>query len=279
MSDGMSDDASDHMGDGVTNRRSDRAAIDLDAVHWGANGLIAAVVQDEHDERVLMVGWQDAEALAATLATGQVHFHSRSRGRLWRKGETSGNELRLVDGALDCDADALLLRVEASGPTCHTGTRSCFDARTNATPRAFIDTGAADPPPDGPHAAVPAAASPGQGFAFLESLWQTIAQRAADRPPGSYTVRLIEGGVDFAARKVAEEAVEVLMAAKDDAAAAATGERPNEAPRDRDQSALASEFADLFYHALVLMAERGLPPSQVMMVLQGRAAGAHRPGG
>ena len=147
-----------------------------------------------------MVAWMDAEALAATLATGEVHFHSRSRDRLWRKGETSGNVLRLVDLAADCDGDALLVTVDPAGPTCHRGTRSCFDPDGRA--------GRARRP---------------QGFAWLETLWATIASRAADRPTGSYTARLLDGGVDAAGRKVTEEATEVLLAAKDDAAAEAAG--------------------------------------------------------
>jgi phosphoribosyl-ATP pyrophosphohydrolase/phosphoribosyl-AMP cyclohydrolase len=205
---------------------------------YGPDGLVPAVVQDAMDGRVLMLAWMDAEALAATLDTGEVHFHSRSRDRLWRKGETSGNVLRLVDLATDCDSDALLLTVDPIGPTCHRGTRSCFDL-------------------DG----APAERST-QGFAWLESLWATIEQRAADRPEGSYTASLLAGGVDVAGRKVTEEATEMLMAAKDDAATS------TRATRD----ALAGEAADLLYHALVLLAERGLPPSSVLEVLRDRHA-------
>jgi phosphoribosyl-ATP pyrophosphohydrolase/phosphoribosyl-AMP cyclohydrolase len=213
-----------------------------EAVAWGADSLVAGVVQDAADGRVLMVGWLDAEALAATLDTGEVHFHSRSRGRLWRKGETSGNVLRLRSVALDCDGDALLLGVDPAGPTCHRGTRSCFDA--DGAPAARPDT---------------------QGFDWLESLWATIADRAATRPPGSYTVRLLDGGVDLAGRKVAEEATEVLIAAKNDEAAerAAAG-------RDETRALLAGEAGDLLYHALVLLAERGLRPSAVITVLRER---------
>ena len=165
---------------------------------WGADGLVAGVIQDVADGRVLMVGWLDAEALAATLASGEVHFHSRSRGTLWRKGETSGNVLRLRSLAVDCDGDALLLGVDPAGPTCHRGTRSCFDADD-----------AVEPQP--------------QGFAWLETLWATIVDRAATRPAGSYTATLLEGGVDAAGRKVTEEATEVLLAAKNDEAAEAGG--------------------------------------------------------
>ncbi len=210
-------------------------------VAFGPDGLVPAVVQDRADGRVLMLAWMDAEALAATLATGEVHFHSRSRDRLWRKGETSGNVLRLVEVAVDCDEDALLVTVDPVGPTCHRGTRSCFD-------------------PDG----APAERST-QGFAWLESLWSTIASRAAERPAGSYTTSLLDGGVDAAGRKVTEEATEVLMAAKDDAAAEASG-----ADRAATRDALAGEAADLVYHALVLLAERGVPPSAVVEVLRSR---------
>ncbi len=211
---------------------------------WGPNGLVPAIAQDAADGRVLMLAWMDAEALAVTLETGIVHFHSRARDRLWRKGETSGHELRLLDLALDCDADSLLLQVDPIGPTCHRQTRSCFD-------------------PDG------APAEPTtQGFGWLESLWATVASRAAERPAGSYTTALLAGGVDAAGRKVTEEATEVLIAAKDDAGAQVAG-------RDRAETraALAGEAADLVFHALVLLAERDVPPSAVIDVLRGRHRG------
>jgi phosphoribosyl-ATP pyrophosphohydrolase/phosphoribosyl-AMP cyclohydrolase len=210
-------------------------------VRYGSDGLVPAVVQDSVDGRVLMVAYMDAEALAETLRTGEVHFHSRSRGRLWRKGETSGHVLRLVGLALDCDGDALLVEVEPVGPTCHRGSRSCFDP-----------TGA------------PAGRTT-QGFAWLETLWETIDDRARSRPAGSYTARLLAGGTDAVARKVTEEATEVLLAAKDDATAEAVG-------RDREQvrTALAGEVADLVYHALVLLAERSMPPSAALDTLRER---------
>lgn len=228
--------------------------LDPGQLAWGSAGLVAGVVQDVADGRVLMVGWLDAEALAATLATGEVHFHSRSRGRLWRKGETSGNVLRLRSLAVDCDADALLLGVEPVGPTCHRGERSCFDAPGTAADSAPAGTESGD-----------------QGFAWLESLWLTIAARAADRPAGSYTARLLDGGVDLAGRKVAEEATEVLLAAKNDETAERTG-----GDRTETGHLLAGEAADLAYHALVLLAERGMTPADVLAVLRERHG---RPGG
>jgi phosphoribosyl-ATP pyrophosphohydrolase/phosphoribosyl-AMP cyclohydrolase len=213
-------------------------------VVFGADGLVPAVVQDGTDGRVLMLAWMDAEALAATLATGEVHFHSRSRDRLWHKGETSGHVLRLVDLAVDCDGDALLVTVDPVGPTCHRDTRSCFD-----------DAGAPAEPTT-------------QGFAWLETLWSTIAQRAIDRPSGSYTASLLDSGVDAVARKVTEEATEVLVAAKDDAVAAAAGTVG--ADRLVTRTALAAETADLLFHTLVLLAERDLPPAAVIDALRSR---------
>lgn len=204
-------------------------------VRWGADGLVPAVVQDAGDGRVLMLAWMDAEALEATVRTGEVHFHSRSRGTLWRKGETSGNVLELVSIAADCDGDALLVTARPAGPTCHRGTRSCFD-----------EEGApAEPIP--------------QGFAWLETLWSTIASRAAERPPGSYTTSLLEGGVDAVARKVTEEATEVVLAAKDHQAGGGSPDR------------IAEETADLLFHALVLLAERGVEPRAAVDVLRSRA--------
>ena len=216
-------------------------------VRWGPDNLVPVIVQDAADGRVLMLAYANAEALAVTFATGEVHFFSRSRGRLWRKGETSGNVLRLRGLALDCDGDALLATVEPAGPACHRGTRSCFDA-------------------DGAAAIEPRV--PRQGFAWLETLWSTIADRAATRPAGSYTAKLLAAGVDGPARKVAEEATEILMAAKDDAVAEAAG-----ANRSASRAALAGEAADLIYHALVLLAERGLSPSAVIETLRARHAG------
>jgi phosphoribosyl-ATP pyrophosphohydrolase/phosphoribosyl-AMP cyclohydrolase len=219
---------------------SERATNHVE-VQFGRDGLAPAIVQDAADGRVLMLAWMDAEALAATLETGDVHFHSRSRGRLWRKGETSGNVLRLRSLATDCDADAILVTAEPAGPTCHRGTRSCFDD----------DPGVIEPS--------------SQDFAWLESLWATIASRASERPDGSYTTQLLDGGVDAVGRKVTEEATEVLVAAKNDAIAEAAA-----APREATRAALSGEVADLLYHALVLLAERDIPPNEVIAVLRTR---------
>jgi phosphoribosyl-AMP cyclohydrolase / phosphoribosyl-ATP pyrophosphohydrolase len=251
--------------------------VTLPQVRFGPDGLAPAVVQDAADGRVLMLAWMDAEALAATIQTGDVHFHSRSRGRLWRKGETSGNILRLRGLSTDCDDDAILVTAEPAGPTCHRGTGSCFDddpgviADRSATVAASAgstlvadDSGvinAAGSDAAGSDAAAPAAVD----FGWLETLWATIVSRAAERPAGSYTTRLLDGGVDAVSRKVTEEATEVLIAAKDDAVAQSVG-----APRDATRAALSGEVADLLYHALVLMGERGLVPGDVIAVLRAR---------
>ena len=216
--------------------------IESDAIRFGPDGLVPVIAQDAADGRVLMLGYADAEAIAATAATGDLHFHSRSRDRLWRKGETSGNVLRVLDIALDCDGDAVLATVEPAGPTCHLGRRSCFD-REGAS----------------------AGTRGSQGFAWLEELWRTIGRRAADRPAGSYTAQLLDGGVDAVGRKVTEEATELLLAAKDDAAAELAG--PD---RSETHAAVAGEAADLVYHALVLLAERGLAPAEVIAALRAR---------
>jgi phosphoribosyl-ATP pyrophosphohydrolase/phosphoribosyl-AMP cyclohydrolase len=153
-------------------------------------GLVPAIVQHWLTGEVLMLGYMDAAALAATRASGCVTFHSRSKGRLWTKGESSGNVLRLKALHADCDADALLVLAEPAGPTCHRGTRSCF--------------GEAVQPPGG----------------FVAELDALVARRVQERPAGSYTTRLVESGVRRMAQKVGEEGVETALAAvaQDDAA-------------------------------------------------------------
>jgi phosphoribosyl-AMP cyclohydrolase / phosphoribosyl-ATP pyrophosphohydrolase len=216
---------------------------------FGTDGLLPVVVQDSADGRVLMLSYMNAEALARTEESGEAHFWARDRQTLWRKGETSGNVLRLVSLTADCDRDTLLATVVPAGPTCHTGARSCFDTH-------------------GIVAAGSSGAATLQGFGWLETLWSTICDRVAHRPEGSYTASLLASGVDGVSRKVAEEALEVLLAAKNDSVAEKTGTDRN-APRE----ALAGELADLIYHALVLLAERGLPPSAVISCMRDRHRG------
>jgi phosphoribosyl-ATP pyrophosphohydrolase/phosphoribosyl-AMP cyclohydrolase len=229
---------------------------------WGPDGLVPVVVQDEADGRVLMVAYTDVEALAMTQSTAQLHFYSRSRQTLWRKGATSGNPLQVIALDLDCDRDAILATVRPAGPACHRGTRSCFDPEPEGV-EAVEAAGASIEPPTEIAVTYPEP----EGFAWLETLWSTIADRRDRRPPGSYTVSLLDGGVDAVGRKVTEEAIEVLIAAKDDAVAEAAG-----TDRAPTSTALAGETADLLYHALVVLAERGLPPSAALEVLRNRHA-------
>jgi phosphoribosyl-ATP pyrophosphohydrolase/phosphoribosyl-AMP cyclohydrolase len=161
----------------------------VEEVRWDKQGLVPAIVQDAGDGAVLMLGWMDREALEATLSTGEVHFHSRSRDRLWRKGETSGNVLSLVGVTVDCDRDALLITARAAGPTCHTGDRSCFFTQLH-----------------GP--------APQAGLS-LSALFAVLQQRAEERPEGSYTVKMLDDP-DKLVLKVVEEASEVMLAVKND---------------------------------------------------------------
>jgi phosphoribosyl-ATP pyrophosphohydrolase/phosphoribosyl-AMP cyclohydrolase len=153
----------------------------LSAVRFGADGLVPVVTQESRSGDVLMVAFANRDALERTLSTGLAHYFSRSRGTLWQKGETSGHVQRVVEVQLDCDADAVLYRVDQTGPACHTGARTCFS--------------------DDPGAHV------------LSRLATTIAQRASSKPPGSYTAQLLAGGVSKVSQKVGEEAVEVVVAA------------------------------------------------------------------
>lgn len=159
------------------------AALDIDTIDWSKGaGLLPAIVQDAVGGRVLMLGYMNREALALTLSSHRVTFYSRSREALWTKGESSGNGLELVDVAIDCDRDTLLVLARQQGPTCHRQTDTCFD-----------------PAPE------PLVAELGR----LDAL---IAQRVRDRPEGSYTTRLIEQGALRVAQKVGEEGVETALA-------------------------------------------------------------------
>jgi phosphoribosyl-AMP cyclohydrolase / phosphoribosyl-ATP pyrophosphohydrolase len=168
-------------------------AADLALPAWDKepSGLVPAVVQDSVTNAVLMLGYMNRDALRETFARGRAVFFSRSRSRLWEKGETSGNHLELVDIALDCDSDTLLVRVTPQGPVCHTGTNTCFGDELPATTA---------------------------GLQFLAQLQDIIARRASDRPEVSYTARLFAAGPRRIAQKVGEEGVELALAgvAQDD---------------------------------------------------------------
>jgi phosphoribosyl-ATP pyrophosphohydrolase/phosphoribosyl-AMP cyclohydrolase len=193
-------------------------------------GLIPAVVQEADTGEVLMVAWMDRVALEATLTTGLSHFWSRSRGELWRKGETSGHTQHVERVYVDCDADVLLVQVHQDGEACHTGHRTCF----------FRAIGA-----DGE---VTAPAN------MLERLEQTIASRKASPPPGSYVAGLLAKGEAAVCRKIGEEATEVMLAAL-------AGEG--------DQR-LVAETADLWFHTLVLLGSRGIGVKEILRELAAR---------
>ncbi|PXV61506.1 phosphoribosyl-ATP pyrophosphatase /phosphoribosyl-AMP cyclohydrolase [Dyella jiangningensis] len=200
--------------------------LDPSPLDWAkGDGLLPAIVQHWLTGEVLMLGYMNAEALAATQARGQVTFFSRSKQRLWTKGESSGHVLALKSVRMDCDADTLLVLAEPHGPTCHNGTSSCFGDD-------------AQPP-----------------LGFLAELDALIAQRHAERPAGSYTTKLFEGGIRRMAQKVGEEGVETALAAV-----------------AQDDEALLGEAADLVYHLAVALRARGLGLSDVAAVLEQRHA-------
>ena len=203
------------------------------ALSWNSDGLIPAIVQHDRTGEVLMMAWMSREALDLTRATRHVHFWSRSRRTLWKKGETSGNTLALVGLTADCDRDTLLVRAVPAGPVCHTAARTCF-----------TDPRDSDTPP--------------QGFADLEPLWRTVSHRLASAGQGSYTSRLAAGGASSTGRKTIEEAAELASAALEHQAGRA------------DNSRVAEEAADLIYHWVVLLAERGVTAGEVIGELASR---------
>jgi phosphoribosyl-ATP pyrophosphohydrolase/phosphoribosyl-AMP cyclohydrolase len=194
----------------------------LEKAKFGADGLIPAVVQDARTREVLSVAYMNKESLQLTLERNETYFWSRSRRRLWHKGETSGNSQKVVKVSLDCDDDAVLVEVDPAGPACHTGSYSCFGV---------------EPEVEG----------------ILSELHSLIEQRKEQRPEGSYTTYLFNSGLDKILKKVGEEATETIVAAKND-----------------DSKRLVSETADLIYHLLVLLVERGITLDEVSRELKER---------
>lgn len=209
-------------------------------LRFDRNGLIPAVVQDVTTGRVLMVAYMNEEALQKTLETRTTWFYSRSRGRLWNKGETSGHVQHVEGIYVDCDGDCLLVQVRQEGVACHTGFSSCFHRK--------LENGAVT----GPKEEYP----PYPLFAFLGELFKVIEERAQNPSCASYTAKLLAEGREKILRKVAEEATEVLLAAFE-----------SEATR-RDR--LRYEVADLLYHLLVLLKGEGLTFGEVMEELRSR---------
>ena len=200
--------------------------------------LVPAIVQDAVTGRVLMLGWMNQESLARTRASGEVWFYSRSRQALWRKGETSGNVLRVRELRADCDDDAILVRAEPAGPTCHTGRESCFWQRLEGDDgEAGGDRVIEEPPRAG----------------FLDELDGIIEQRRAAPPESSYTAGLFAKGRLKIAQKVGEEGLETALAGV-----------------AQDDDRLTDEAADLLYHLLVLLNERRVPLRAVLERLSSR---------
>jgi phosphoribosyl-ATP pyrophosphohydrolase/phosphoribosyl-AMP cyclohydrolase len=187
------------------------------------DGLVPAVVQDAVTDKVLMVGFMNEEALEKTKETKLVTFYSRTKERLWTKGEESGNHLHLVDIKEDCDEDTLLIRANPVGPVCHTGADTCFKEK-NAI-----------------------------GTNFLTKLQDLIEKRNIDLPEGSYTTKLFKKGINKIAQKVGEEAVELVIEAK-----------------DANDELFLNEAADLLYHTMVLFTAKGFRVEDVVKILEER---------
>jgi phosphoribosyl-ATP pyrophosphohydrolase/phosphoribosyl-AMP cyclohydrolase len=195
-------------------------------------GLVPAIAQNDATGEVIMLGYMSPDSLKRTLEGGDVWFYSRSRADLWHKGEVSGNYMRVKSVAVDCDGDAILVRVEPDGPFCHTGNPTCFFTPLDRLP----DFARAE-----------------KGPGILEELFAVIQDRKRDLPEGSYTAQLFKEGTDRISQKVIEEAGETALA----------GARG-------DVGQLVREAADLLYHTLVLLAATGAKPEDVWVELRGR---------
>ncbi len=196
--------------------------FDVNQIRFDELGLIPAIVQDARTREVLTLAYMNADSLKKTLETDETWFWSRSRSELWHKGATSGNTQRVTELRQDCDSDALVVLVEARGPACHTGARSCFYRDIEG---AEIDLSLTNQ-------------TTNLG-SVLDELYELIETRQSERPEGSYTTYLFEQGLDKILKKVGEEASEVIIAAKND-----------------DHDALTKESADVLYHLIVLLVER-----------------------
>ncbi|WP_370589827.1 bifunctional phosphoribosyl-AMP cyclohydrolase/phosphoribosyl-ATP diphosphatase HisIE [Rufibacter sp. LB8] len=203
------------------------------------DGLVPAVVQNAISGKVLMLGYMNQESYQKTMETGLVTFFSRSKNRLWTKGETSGNTLQLVKAELDCDQDTLLLLVNPTGPACHRNTETCFDTEGDPTSYHLGNFQEFTPTE--------------KALQFIAQLEQTIKGRRAKPQEGSYTNFLFDQGINKIAQKVGEEAVEVVI----DAVAGQT-------------DTMKGEAADLLFHLLVLLEASGLSLAEVVQVLESR---------
>lgn len=214
----------------------------LGAVKLDAQGLVPVIAQEADTGTVRMFAWANRDALAATAATGFAHFYSRSRGALWKKGESSGNTLAVREIRIDCDGDVVLYRVDPAGPSCHTGATSCFFRA--AAPKGDGDGGGTLSTDDGP---------PDPPALIVNRVAAIIARRKRERPEKSYVVSLLDGGLDKVNGKILEEARELV-----------------EALPAGDPAHTAHEAADLLFHVLVGLEAAGVAPSAVFAELRRR---------
>lgn len=212
--------------------------ISIENLKFDEQGLVPAIVQDARTRRVLTLAYMNAESLRKTLETGETWFWSRSRARLWHKGETSGNNQRVVDVQLDCDVDAVNVLVVPNGPACHTGAESCFHNEIQEAVQFNITR----------------ETRPTNLAEVLENLYTLVKSRKKERPEGSYTTYLFDQGLDKILKKVGEESAETIIAAKND-----------------DRNALVKESSDLLYHLVVLLVERELSLEEVGQELISRS--------
>ncbi len=232
-----------------------------------SDGLVPAIIQDAKTGKVLMLGYMNKESLEITEASGKVTFWSRSRQKLWTKGETSGHILRVHSIRVDCDHDTLLIEADPKGPTCHTGTESCFGDNLPSFGAQPAEESSASEPSDtakqnasssaGQNAVAQgenqAPQSIAQGYPFLAELAELIHTRRIEAPQGSYTTLLFQRGIKSIAQKVGEEAVELIIASL-----------------KGDKEEQLNEAADLLYHLLVLLEENGYTLEDVEAVLAQR---------
>jgi phosphoribosyl-ATP pyrophosphohydrolase/phosphoribosyl-AMP cyclohydrolase len=214
--------------------------IGVEDIKFDERGLVPVVVQDSATREALTLAYMNEESLRRTLATGETWFWSRSRARLWHKGETSGHTQRVVAVSVDCDCDALVVLVEPAGPACHTGETSCFHNEMEVAESHNEKARGEE-------------TELGQ---TLGELYDLIDSRRREKPAGSYTTYLFEQGLDKILKKVGEESTETIIAAKND-----------------DTDALVLETADLLYHLIVLLVERGVSLEEVAGALARRRGG------
>ncbi|MNW31051.1 Phosphoribosyl-ATP pyrophosphatase [compost metagenome] len=212
----------------------------VENVRWDEAGLAPAIVQDAVTGQVLTLAYMNRESLRKSLESGETWFWSRSRQELWHKGATSGNTQRIASLNLDCDGDALLVRVHPAGPACHTGAITCFDREIVLPGKEVSAAGETN-------------SSRPDRFAVLAELEAVIAERERTRPEGAYTTYLFDKGIDKILKKVGEETSETIIAAK-----------------NQDNDELRLEVSDLLYHLLVLLQERKLPLDEIMTELERR---------